>query len=255
MIVGVGNEKVAVAIDSDAGWVEELGARRGTTVAGGTGAASASDRRYELCVCVHAPEPIVVGVSDEKIAKVVHCDGRRIVELCTHGGDAVVVVASASGAGDRRDELRHSVDSSDAVVGIVSNEQIAEAIERDAGGIEELGGGGDDVIAGVPTWTAHACNSGDEARHHVHTAHAMIRVIGDEQVAEAIHCDTRGEKKIRVGRGDIVTGVATGAVAGDRGDDAGRRIHTADAVIFAVGNEEIPTPVQRDAGGGHRARR
>ena len=76
----------------------------------------------------------------------------------------------------------------------------------------------------------------------------MIPGIGDVEIARVIEAHRGWPIQAGQCRGSAVSGVALDACSGDGGDDSIRR-DTADAVIIAIGDVDVPELVHRDAGG------
>ena len=145
---------------------------------------------------------------------------------------------------------------------MVGDVEVTGSVERQALGIGESGGGGGAAVPGevalaVPDRAAPR-DRGDDARHGVHPANALVVLIGDEQVAGSIHGQEL--RRIEAGRGRraAIAAEAAAALEGskepdgvdlrapcDSGDDPGRRVHLADAVHHVVNQIEIARPIHR----------
>ena len=69
-----------------------------------------------------------------------------------------------------------------------------------------------------------------------------------KQVPGGVYRDARGVVKLGAGGRAAVAAVAAAVpVSGDRGDHARGEIHLADDVVAAVGDEEVPRGVHRNA--------
>ena len=85
-------------------------------------------------------------------------------------------------------------------------------------------------------------------RGGIDLANDVVGAVGDEEVAVAVHRDTRGSVELGAGgRAPVATvAAAQGVVPRDRGNHA-RGIDLADDVVAAVGDEEDTACVYRDA--------
>ena len=90
---------------------------------------------------------------------------------------------------------------------------------------------------------------GDHARGMIDFADDVVAAVGDEEISRGIHRDARGVVEFGAGGRAAVAAVAPGPVSGDRGDHARGEIDLADDVVAAVGDEEVPRGVHRDAHG------
>ena len=129
---------------------------------------------------VYFPQRVVKSRSDEQVARRVHGHRCRPSDFCVNCQAAVPAVASHTCSRHRRDHSRR-VHLAHALIEGVSDVQIANRVHRHAGGSVELGVGG---RAAVPTIALPACarHRRDHSRR-AHAAHAVIRGVGDIQVA------------------------------------------------------------------------
>ena len=103
---------------------------------------------------------------------------------------------------------------------------------------------------------AGACQGKDLFCGGIHKPDAMVRCIGDVEVAIGVYGYTCGEIQLCVrGRARIATVAPIAedigrSPTGDGGDDAGLGIHSPDAVVVKIGDVEVAGCVQGDAFGG-----
>src|SRR5262249_56225609 len=84
---------------------------------------------------------------------------------------------------------------------------------------------------------------------------AVVAGVGDEQVAVGVPCPALGGGQLGGGGEAVVAAVAGGAGAGHGDDGARRPHHLADAVVGAVGDEQVAVGVHRHAAGPVQERR
>ena len=132
VVRGVGDEEIARGVYGDAGRGLELGGSRQAAVATEAGPTGAGDGRDDPGVGRHPADAVVVGVGDEEVARGVHGDAGRGLEL--GGGRQAVVAeeAGSAGAGDRADVPARR-DLADAVVVGVGNEKVTRGVDGDTG--------------------------------------------------------------------------------------------------------------------------
>ncbi len=200
--------------------------------------------------CDHFAHTIVACVRNVEIARGIHGNSQRDVQLCAGGRDIVAVIAAAAVARNRGDNpcIRHLAD---AFIAVVRDVQIVRRIHCDAARIAYLRAGGRAVVAAIAP-RARARNRGDNARRRRYLADAMVSGVRDEHIAQSIHCDFIWIVNLRAGGRDIVPVIAPRPCARDRGNQARRRRHLANAVVTAVRKVEVARPVDGNRLGRYR---
>src|SRR5262249_11928845 len=151
-------------------------------------------------------------------------------------GEAVAVEVARAGPRDGRD-VAGRVDLPDAVVVEVGDVEIAGRIHLEPGRARDLRGGRRAVVAREPG-DARADDRVDRTAR-VDRADALVLRVGEDDVAGLVHDDVGRAVEPDDGRGHAVDAEGRRAVARDRGDRAGRRVDLADAIVAAVGDEEV----------------
>src|SRR4029078_2383876 len=77
-------------------------------------------------------------------------------------------------------------------------------------------------------------------------ADALVADIADEERAVAIEHDAVRLAQLRLHTGPFASGEARDARPGDRRDDAARRVYLPDHMVVALGDVEVPGPVELD---------
>ena len=229
---GIGDEEVAVEVGGEVVHGSERGAGGWAAVAGEAGDAVAG-----------VADPFAgdgVGADDEGgIAHVegsgeVHGDGERGEQ----GGVGVAAEDGADGA--------VGVQFADDVVARIGEIEGAGAVERHAGRIVDLGGGGAAAIAagsGDP-----GAGDGGELPVGSQFADAVAFELGDIEVAGGVDGDVAGGEKGGIGGSGAVGGGCLAAGAGNGGDDAVGS-DAADALVAEVGDVDIAGGIEREAVG------
>src|SRR5207253_1188676 len=184
----------------------------------------------------HPADAVVVGVGDEEVARGVHGDAGRGLEL--GGGRQAVVAeeAGSAGAGDRADVPARR-DLADAVVVGVGNEKVTRGVDGDTGRGRQLYARGGAPVAAEAGTPGAGGGRDDPGRRRDLTDAVVIRVR-DEEVARGVDRDTRRGLELGAGGGAAVVDRVTPA-AGDRRDDPAPSRHLADAVVRGVRDEEV----------------
>src|SRR5262249_39097691 len=118
-------------------------------------------------------------------------------------------------------------------------------VERDPVRCYERRGCRKATVAAVAGST-RAGDGRDHAGHRVDATDYARVVVDDVHVAQAIHRDAVGAIELGARREAAVTGVSDHAGAGDRGDDAARRIDSLDHGIVFVGDVYDAVAIDRD---------
>ncbi len=172
---------------------------------------------------------------------------------------AVARVALFTGAGHVVDRLRPRVDAMDGVALAQRQVEIAAVVERHrARAVQRRARDRRTVGRGLPF--AGAGKGGDDASGQFDGPHAMVPDVADEQ-SPAVGRDGDGMRLAKGGRGrrPAVSREAWLAGAGHRRDHLGARVHLADDVVVALGDVEVPVPVEHrfvrhvQGGAGRRA--
>ena len=109
-----------------------------------------------------------------------------------------------------------------------------------------MGVGGGRTVAGVSDRSA----SGDRGydTRGIDFSHNVVSAVGNEEVSRGIDGDAGGIIEFGARGRAAVTAIAGGRVARHGRDDVRRRVHLADNVVAAVGDEKVPCGVDREAG-------
>src|SRR5439155_134534 len=237
VVRGVGDEEIARGVYGDAGRGLELGGSRQAAVATEAGPTGAGDGRDDPGVGRHPADAVVVGVGDEEVARGVHGDAGRGLEL-GGGGGAAVVDGVTPAAGDGRDDPAPSRHLADAVVRRVRDEEVARSVDGDTGRDPQLGAGGGAPIAAEVDITG-AGDGGDDPGAAGDPADAVVRRVRDEEVAGGVDGDAARDPQLGAGGGAVVTAEAGVTGAGDRGDDPAAGYDLTDSVVLGVRDEEV----------------
>src|SRR5260370_23968838 len=124
------------------------------------------------------------------------------------------------------------------MVGLVGDEEVAGAVHGHTTSVSQAGAGGRAAVAAKGS-NPIASHRGDDARDGIHLPDALVALVGDEEVAGAVHGHTTRETHAGAGGRAAVAAKASTAVAGHGGDDAGDGVHLADATVVRVGDEEV----------------
>ena len=190
---------------------------------------------------VHAANAVVPRVGDVEVTRCVHRHAGGVPEQRAGRRAAVPTVAPDVRARDRRDHARR-VHLAHAVVRGVCDVEVARHVHRYALWVGEFRVGGRAAVPAEAQGTS-ACHGCDHARC-VHLAHAVVRGVGDVEVARRVHRHAAGVPEQRAGRRAAVPAVAPDVRARDRRDHA-RRVHLAHAVVRAVGDVKVARRVHR----------
>src|SRR5262245_61187772 len=113
--------------------------------------------------------------------------------------------------------------------GDIRDEQLALSIEADAVWLDEKRLGCDFAITGVTGFPAGARDGGNERGFRIHLAHAIVQSVNNKQTPLRVEFDAIRLVEHRLGCLPAIAAEALLAVARDRGDDTGFRIHLANA--------------------------
>src|SRR5947207_11528967 len=87
---------------------------------------------------------------------------------------------------------------------------------------------------------------GDDSGGGVHAADAAVVGVGDEEVAVGVQGHARGMVQRSNGGKAAIPAEGKSTIAGDSGNDSSGSIHTADAAVLRVGDEEIAVAIKGD---------
>src|ERR1700733_9901075 len=195
----------------------------------------------------------VGGVGDvEVVGAGVDRDPVGGVELGRGGGLAAALAAGRGGAAgggggvDDGGDAPGRGDFADGVVEGVGDEQVAGAVDGDALGVVEAGGGGGAAVAGEAAEAVAglvggvvAGDGGDDPGLGVDPADDVVGRVGDVEVALRVDGEAGGGVQLGERGQAAVSGVAGRAVAGD-GHDLPLRGDLDDPVVVGVGDEHVP---------------
>src|SRR5262249_19902131 len=165
-------------------------------------------------------DALVGVVGDVQVAAAVHHHPERVEQAGRCGRAAIAAVAVGAVAGNGGDDAGRQDDLAD-VAAVVADEQVACAVQRHSVREVQLGRAG---LAAVPgeAGDAGAGDGDDVAGRLDDLADAVVALVGEEDVAAAVHRHpVRGVQR-GGGRCDVVAVVPLAAVAGDRDDVGGR---------------------------------
>ncbi len=246
VIAAVGDEQVPRRVQGDAHGVVERGAGGRSavaTVAPGPAPRHGADHARGG---VDFTNDVVVAVGNEEVPRAVYGDVQGIVEFGAGGRPAVAAIVPGAVSDDRLDQARGCIDLANGVVKAVANEEIAGGIHGHGRGIAELRTGGRSAVAAIAPGPA-ARHVADLARGDVDLTDDAVGAVGNEAVSRTVYRDARGVVKFGAGGRSAVAAIAAGPISGDRADCARGEIHRADDVVAAVGDEEVPRGVRRNA--------
>src|SRR5262249_40969413 len=148
---------------------------------------------------------------------------------------AVAAEGDVAGAGHGGDDPGGQDDLAD-VAAVVAEEQVAAAVEHHAIGEGDLGRRARPTVPGE-AGDAGAGDGDDVARRLDDLADAVVALVGEEDVAAAVHGHAVGVVQRGRGRRSSVAAEALGAVAADR-DDVGGRLDDGEGVGGAGGGAD-----------------
>ena len=173
-------------------------------------------------------------VGDEHVAAVVHRHSVWIRNSRTRAGLPVAAkTRRAAGPRYRCHDPRARSHPPDAVVPLVGDEHVAACVHCHS------------------RWIAQTCaravphHRRDDPRTCINQPDAVILSVGDEQVAAAVHRHCRRTPQTCARGGATVAAEALSAGPRHGRDEPRTRIHAPNAVIAAVGNEEVAAAVKR----------
>ena len=135
---------------------------------------------------VHPADAAVPVVGDVQVALAIRLQSKGLADLGRGGWAAVPAEAGGACPCVGGDDPRSGVHLADAVAVAFGDVQVALGIHVQAVGIVDLGLGG---WAAIPAGAADARPrvGGDDPRHGVHLADAVVVLLADVQVARMIH--------------------------------------------------------------------
>ncbi|MNS29471.1 hypothetical protein D3C72_614720 [compost metagenome] len=232
LVGAVRHDQLASGVHGDAvGRVEERGG------AGAVGVAVAAGDRADDARGRDLADAVVGALGDVEVARGIHRQGARVVELGDRAGavgGAGRARAGQGGGGAVRGDL------ADAVVARVRHVDRAGGVHGHAAGAVELGGGG----AALGVARAGAAAEGADQAGGRDLADGVVAGVGHVDVARSVHREL--VRVVEARRGRDAVGQAGDALAGERRVGAVGR-HAADAVVAAVGHVEVAGGVEGDA--------
>ncbi len=233
---GVGDEDVPLGVDRHVGRELERGRHGRDEVVAREILAGAGDGPDGPARGVEPADALIAHVGDEHVAGRIERNVGRIEEARRRGGQAVAVEAAGAVARHRLD-VAGRVDLADAMVVEVGDVERSGRVERQTGRTRDLRSGGRPTVT-AESGHAVADDRVDVARR-VDRAHAMMVRVGEDHVARAVDDDVGWAVEANHRRGNAVDAVERRAVARDGGDGARGTVDLADAVVPAVGHEEV----------------
>ena len=210
--------------------------RRVTRRAGARHRRDKPGRRRDLA------DALVGGIRNVDVARRVHGDRGRLVQIRPGAASAVPVVPRVAGAGERGD-VAVGVHLADAVVRLIRNVDVAGRVQGHPERSVQAGGRSHDDVIGIAVVGGRA-----GARHRRDNravrgrngavdggdfTDAVVALIRNVHVAGSVKSHTRRIIYLGAGGGSSVPRDAARAGAGHRRDDA-REVHFADAVVVIV---------------------
>src|SRR5262245_50536048 len=179
---------------------------------------------------------MVPSVGDEYVSLRVHANASRPVQ---RGGGGRTAVAAESGGPVARNRTDYPVRSDRLNAVVAGNKQISFRVYSNAANSVRSGRGRAAVAAesGYPV----ACDCADNAVWS-DLSNAEVGHVGDEQIPLRIYGDVDWRTELSGSGKPIVSAKSPYPAARNRADHAVRR-HFSDAVVGAVGDEQIPLGV------------
>ena len=187
---------------------------------------------------------MVAAVGDEHIAVNVDRQSTRKVQLCTRGGATLATKTIRPGPRERGDYPRLNGHSPNAVVGIVDDEHVAVAVQRQHKRTIQTCARRRTAVATKPGH-ASPCQRGDDPRPHCHPPDAVIGVVGDKEVTATVYDQSSGKVQTRARGRAAVTIKAANPRPCQRRDRTGCRSNVTDAMIPVVCDEHATAVVHR----------
>lgn len=140
------------------------------------------------------------------------------------------------------------LDTPQALIARVSDEDTACAVDSDADRSSQAGRGRWSTVPGE-TRPSVASHSPDRSRRQVDEYYLMALVVAYKQVAVVIERQLNGASQRHLCRGFRFGTWVIVPPACDRDDDAALRVDLADPVVIGVGDVEVPRRINNDTGG------
>ena len=241
VIIRIGDVEVAGGIHGDASGIVQLGA--GGLAVTAIACRSVSRHGGHRSVRDFA-DAVVIRIGDVQVAGGIHGDAFGIVQLDGRGR-ALTAVACRSVSRHGGDDRSVGKNLADALVIRIGDVQVESRIHGDASGRVQLGAGGQSVVA-AESFRPVSRHRGDRSiENH---ADALVRGVGDVQVAGGIHGDALGILQLGAGGRAVVAAVARRPVSRHGGDESIGDL--ADAVVPRVGDvDDAAGGIHGDAGG------
>ena len=217
MVLRVGDIEIARGIHGQPLRSVELRAGSRAAVARGTGGAGAGESG-DHALAIHAPHHIVCRVRDIRIARGIHRDAERRVDLRGGSRAAVARTAHQPVTGNRADIAAGQF--ADAIVQRVGKVNVSGGIHRHTRGQAHLDLVRRAAVSGKAL-VSIADRRGDVPLG-VDLANAVGAELGDVHVAAGIRCHAERGHHRQCGRGAVAREARAAAYTGDGGDDAGR---------------------------------
>jgi hypothetical protein len=173
VVVFVGNEHVAVAVDREAHRAVELGPCSWPVLK--PASPRARERRDVVGRSVEAADAVVAVFGNEHVAVAVDRKTTRVVKLGRARG--TVLKTSSPRARKRRDVVGRRVEAAKAVVVAVGNEHVAVAVDREAARVAELGRARGAVLKASSTRPRERRHV---SRRGVVAAEAVVTLLGED---------------------------------------------------------------------------
>jgi hypothetical protein len=139
MVISIGDQNIAVAIDRDPLWAVERSLKSGTAVACISGLPVSGDGGDHACT-IDAAQTMIEGIGDQEIAFFIESQIVRSKEPGRPRRPAVAAESAFTGSGDHR-QTASPIEFHDAMHPRVGDPQFAFAIDRETVGIEKLTSG------------------------------------------------------------------------------------------------------------------
>jgi hypothetical protein len=246
VVLGIDDQDVAIGVDGQLlGRVEDRRQRRAAVAAVASGAGP-GHRRDDAGPGIDRAQAAALAFEDKDRAVGGDLDRAGAEHGGRTGGPAVAGIRRLAGAGKGRDRARGEIDDAHPVVGDIGDEQKPlRRIKRQPVGLDQTRARRRSAIAGEPS-AAVAGDGGNDARGAVDPAHAVIVAVGDIDVAAPVDRDAVGFVEAGFDCRAAVARIAGFAAAGDRRDDAARRVDPPDAMVEGIRKIEIAGRVEAD---------
>jgi hypothetical protein len=209
----VSNEKISGSVEPDSGRAIQAGAGGGAAVTAIACCTIPHYSRNDTCGSVHAPDTMIVLVSDEDIACGVQRNAEGGRQISAGGGAAITAEALRPVSRGSGNESCGNVHLTDAVIQLIRDKQVAEGIHYYPRGAGQASAGGGAAITAeaLRPVSRHSCN---DSGYRVHAANPLVKPISYEQVSCFVNSDARRRTQAGTGGGATITPKAADAIAG-----------------------------------------